>query len=427
MVPITSEITGSIRTTRINNTIAIMVIAVCRTIKVSLMLVSSRCGLVQPRRRGLRVAELREDLLVVLPNLGYGGDDRLRAGQGGRGSEPAQRTHRRAELAPAVSRLQLGVIQELPHGAYPGIGHPGRFEPLDHFPGGEIGKDLFYLGVQRVAVLYTPGVRVEAAVLRHPLAPQDFLTEPLPLAFVLNTQEDALAIRAPERPVGRYGGVRSAAAPGLLAAIPGEVSREAHPLAERLQHRDLQRRAIARPLAPEEGGEDAGVGVHPRGDVRGGDADLGGRLGRAGDGDQASLALHEQIVGLLLGVRSALTVARDGAVHQPGVLGPHLVCAEAEAPGRARGEVLDHDVGAGHKAAQDLSSLILLQVQGQRFLGAVEPDEVAGHAPDRFVVTPGEVPDPGALDLYDPRAEVCELTGGEGGGHGLFEGDDVYS
>src|SRR5918997_3748876 len=130
MVPITSEITGSIRTTRINNTIAIMVIAVCRTIKVSLMLVSSRCGLVQPRRRGLRVAELREDLLVVLPNLGYGGVDRVRAGQGGRGSEPAQRSHRRAELEPAVSRLQLGVIQELPHGAYPGVGHPSPIESL---------------------------------------------------------------------------------------------------------------------------------------------------------------------------------------------------------------------------------------------------------------------------------------------------------
>ncbi|MCD6054843.1 MAG: hypothetical protein K0Q96_2035 [Rubrobacteraceae bacterium] len=108
------------------------------------------------------------------------------------------------------------------------------------------------------------------------------------------------------------------------------------------------------------------------------------------------------------------------------MLSPQLFCAEAEASGRARGEVLDEDVGSGHEAAQDLFGLLLSQIQGQRLLGAVEPDEVAGHAHDRFIVTPGEVPHAGALDLYDPRAEVGELAGGEGGGHGLLKGDDSY-
>ena len=51
---------------------------------------------------------------------------------------------------------------------------------------------------------------------------------------------------------------------------------------------------------------------------------------------------------------------------------------------------------------------------------------MAGHAHDRFVVTPGEVPYAGALDLYDPRAEVRELAGGEGGGDRLLQGDDGY-
>ena len=106
------------------------------------------------------------------------------------------------------------------------------------------------------------------------------------------------------------------------------------------------------------------------------------------------------------------------------MLCPQLVCAEAEASGRAGGQVLDEDVGPGHEAAQDLFGLVLPQVQGQRLLGAVEPDEVAGHALDRFVVTPGEVPYAGALDLDDPRAEVGELAGGEGGGDRLLEGDD---
>ena len=70
---------------------------VCK-IKVSLLLISFQDSC-------LPVAELREDLFVVLPDLGDGVHDRLRAGEGGGGKEPAQRTHRRAELAPAVSGL----------------------------------------------------------------------------------------------------------------------------------------------------------------------------------------------------------------------------------------------------------------------------------------------------------------------------------
>src|SRR5215208_5069766 len=201
------------------------------------------------------------------------------------GEEPAQRTHRRAELTPAVSRLQLGVIQELPHGAHPGVGHPRRFEPIYNFLRGETGEDAFYLGVQLVTVFDAPGVLVEALIFRHPLASQDLLTELLPLALVLYPEEDDFAIPAPERPVGRYRRMRSAAAPGLLTTVPGEVRRAPHPLSQRLEHRDLERRALARPPASEEGGEDAGVSVHSRGDVGGGDADLGWCLRRACDGD----------------------------------------------------------------------------------------------------------------------------------------------
>src|SRR5215208_2306874 len=101
------------------------------------------------------------------------------------GEEPAQRTHRRAELAPAVSRLQLGVIQELPHGAHPGVRHPRPFEPLYDFLRGEAGEDALYLGLQRVAVLDAPGIPGEAVLFRHSFASQNFLTELLPLALVL--------------------------------------------------------------------------------------------------------------------------------------------------------------------------------------------------------------------------------------------------
>jgi hypothetical protein len=46
------------------------------------------------------------------------------------------------------------------------------------------------------------------------------------------------------------------------------------------------------------------------------------------------------------------------------VLSPQLFCAEAEASSRARGEVLEEDVGLGYETAQDLFGLVLSQIQG---------------------------------------------------------------
>jgi hypothetical protein len=65
------------------------------------------------------------------------------------------------------------------------------------------------------------------------------------------------------------------------------------------------------------------------------------------------------------------------------------------------------------QAGQDGPARAGLQVQGQRLLAAVEPDEVAGQALDRLVVVPGEVASPRPLDLDDPRSQVGELTGGK--------------
>src|SRR5215216_3126797 len=81
---------------------------------------------------------------------------------------------------------------------------------------------------------------------------------------------------------------------------------------------------------------------------------------------ETSPASHcEQVVGFLLRIGSVFAVARDGAVHQLRMLSRQLFCAEAESSGRARGEILDEDVGPGHEAAQDLLGLVLPQIQGQ--------------------------------------------------------------
>ena len=96
--------------------------------------------------------------------------------------------------------------------------------------------------------------------------------------------------------------------------------------------------------------------------------------------------------------------------------GGDLLFPETEPPRGAGGEVLHEDVGLRHELAERLLGVFLLEVEGEGLLGAVEPDEVARHAVDGPVVGSGEVAGAGALDLYDPRAEVGELAEGKVGG-----------
>src|SRR3712207_6509632 len=97
---------------------------------------------------------------------------------------------------------------------------------------------------------------------------------------------------------------------------------------------------------------------------------------------------------------------------------------EAEPPGSPRGEVLDEDVSPLDEALQDLPRTLFFQIEGNGLLCAVEPDEVARETPGGPVVGAGEVPGTRTLDLYDPRAEVGELAGGEGSRDRLLQGDD---
>jgi hypothetical protein len=113
--------------------------------------------------------------------------------------------------------------------------------------------------------------------------------------------------------------VAGAAARRPFVTVHGEVGREAHPLGERLEEGDLYGRAIARPLTPEQRCQDARVGVHTSRYVGDGDARLGRRLTGARDGDEPGLALDEQIVGLLIAVRSRGAVTRDVAHDEPGM------------------------------------------------------------------------------------------------------------
>ena len=96
----------------------------------------------------------------------------------------------------------------------------------------------------------------------------------------------------------------------------------------------------------------------------------------------------------------------------------------AQPIGRARRQVLHEDVGAREQPREDAGRFRPLQVQRQRLLRPVQPDEVAREPLDGRVVAAREVAAVGPLDLDHARAEVGELPRRERRGDGLLEGDD---
>jgi hypothetical protein len=105
-----------------------------------------------------------------------------------------------------------------------------------------------------------------------------------------------------------------------------------------------------------------GVGVHPGGYIGDRDACLGGRLRGARDGDEAGLALDEQVVRLLVPVRARGAVARDAADDEAGVPLQQLLRTEAEPPRYARREVLDENVGSFEQTVEDPAGALLFEV-----------------------------------------------------------------
>jgi hypothetical protein len=103
------------------------------------------------------------------------------------------------------------------------------------------------------------------------------------------------------------------------------------------------------------------------------------------------------------------------------MLGEHLVGTDSEPVDRSGSEVLDDDVGFADERPQDLLRFRVLEVERDRFLAPVEPDEVGGEAMDRRVVGTGKIAAARALDLDHARAEVAEVARAERTGHCLLE------
>ena len=129
-------------------------------------------------------------------------------------------------------------------------------------------------------------------------------------------------------------------------------------------------------LARDQRLEDGLVGVHPGGDVADRDADARRRVGRPGDRGEPGLGLDQHVVGLARGVGAVLAVAGDRADDQPRMRAAQLVEREAELGDRAGLEVLHEHVGPGEHRRQHGLVVIAGEIEHQRFLAAVEPDEI---------------------------------------------------
>ena len=150
---------------------------------------------------------------------------------------------------------------------------------------------------------------------------------------------------------------------------------------------------------------------------------LAGWSGRTGDRDEAGLGLDQHVVGLAL-----LELAADPESGYPdrdefGPLRPQFVCAQTQTVRRPGCEVLEEDVGTVDQTPHDRNSLRGLEVDRDRLLAAVEPDEMRSGAVHDVVVAAGEVAAVDAFHLDHPRAEVGEVAGGQRCGNGLLDGD----
>ena len=303
----------------------------------------------------------------------------------------------------------------------PERGGLGGLTALRERPGRRPGRDdRVQLGpaAHPVAVGGVAGVVGQVGTAQH------VQRQPPPLPVVGRAEDERLAVR---RPVGAVRRHRGRADPDGLDVDPrvaGEVEGVAHPFGHDVEQADGDRGPLPRALADEQGGEDAGQGVHPGADVGDRDAGLGRRSGAAGDRARARLRLRQQVVRPRFGVRTALAVAGDAHGDQAGARGAQFPRVEAKARRGPRGQVLDEHVGRAGQAAERFPAERVLHVQGHRLLVAVGPGEVGAHAVDHLVVAAGGVAAGAVLDLDDAGAEVAQVAGADGRGDRLLDRHD---
>src|SRR5207302_7898795 len=86
--------------------------------------------------------------------------------------------------------------------------------------------------------------------------------------------------------------------------------------------------------------------------------------------------LRHDVEGRLVAERAGEAKSADRAIDEARVERRQLVVAEAEAVHHPRAVVFDEDVGPGNEATQEIGAFLLLQIDDQAFLVAVDAEEI---------------------------------------------------
>ena len=134
--------------------------------------------------------------------------------------------------------------------------------------------------------------------------------------------------------------------------------------------------------------------------------------------------MREQVVRFLVRVGTGRTVTAEAARDQPWISAAELRRSQPETIRCSRRQILHEHVGAAEQAREHVSRLVALQIERQRFLPSIQPDEMTRQPAHRRVVRAGEVARAGALDFDHARAEIGQLTRRKRDGNRLLERDD---
>src|ERR687898_2161875 len=219
--------------------------------------------------------------------------------------------------------------------------------------------------------------------------------------------------------VGGAEGLRDAARCPQLGRLPDGKRRGA------LEERGVYVLPAPGLLAGDVGGEDAEGAEQPRREVADGYAALGGSSVRlAGNAHHPGHSLRDQVVAGTHGVRTGLPEAGDAGVDNARVYLPKCFVVHAELLRNLGTIVLDDHVRLAGEAVEDLTRLVLLEIERHALLVAVYGDEGGGvlallhpeaHGP------PALLPGLRGLNLGDHSSHVRENLAAERTGHHLRE------
>lgn len=187
-------------------------------------------------------------------------------------------------------------------------------------------------------------------------------------------------------------------------------------------------RALAVGLHAAQGGGDGEGGIQAGGEVVDGHAAFhGGAAFFAGDAHQPAHGLQRQVEAAFLAARAALAVRRYRTIDQARVARAHGLLPQPQAVHDAGAVVFDQYVGAGDQLDGCVALGLVLQVQGDRALVAVQGGEVLAVAIGDGRPAAQGVACAGRLDLDDVGAHVGQQHAAERAGGHVADFDDAYA